>query len=178
MELDLYNIKEFQDGLEDILKNPWKKPVFIQDAIPTFPEENNDEDRIKHNLLKVFFIGKRLLTPYYSTISHLCLNKAYFLKYIIEKYSTKEDFVIMFQGTSRLTTQEIFEAFKGMSYNNISSLLDKVDCPISVYSELKEALVSGDEAGFADTIDRCDLSSILPTLKYILFIKKTISWNG
>ena len=29
MELDQYNFKQFQDGLIEILKNPWKEPVTI-----------------------------------------------------------------------------------------------------------------------------------------------------
>ena len=50
MELDQYNFKQFQDGLTDILNKPWKEPVFIQDAIPTFPEEENDEEEKKENM--------------------------------------------------------------------------------------------------------------------------------
>ena len=127
MELEQYNIKAFQDGLEDILKNPWKKPVYIQDTIPTFPEESNDKDRTIHDLIKVMFVYKRLVCPYYSTVGHLCLNKSYFLKYVLETYSKKEEFSILFKGTSRLTSHQIYEAFYGMSPNNASFLLDRID---------------------------------------------------
>lgn len=174
MELDQYNIKEFQDGLEDILKNPWKKPVCIQDSIPTFPEENNTLDRTKHDLIKVVFVLKRFMIPYYYIIWHLCLNKAYFLKYILDVSSKDKDFVIMFDETSRLTSHEIYEAFISMSSNNASFLLDKIKCPISIYSKLKEALAAGEESKFAEAIDGCNLSSILPAIKFILAIKSNI----
>ena len=59
MDLEQYNFKRFQDGFSDILKNPWKSPLYIQDTIPTFPEEN-DEDRPVHNLIMLQFIDKRL----------------------------------------------------------------------------------------------------------------------
>ena len=56
MELDQYNFKQFQDGLIEILKNPWKEPVTIHDAIPTFPIAGNDEDRPMHNIIMLQFI--------------------------------------------------------------------------------------------------------------------------
>ena len=174
MELEQYNIKAFQDGLEDILKNPWKKPVYIQDTIPTFPEESNDKDRTIHDLIKVMFVYKRLVSPYYSTVGHLCLNKSYFLKYVLETYSKKEEFSILFKGTSRLTSHQIYEAFYGMSPNNASFLLDRIDCPISVYTKLKDALESREELKFAEAIDECDISNILPALKFVLFVKNQI----
>ena len=173
MELDQYNFKQFQDGLTDILNKPWKEPVFIQDAIPTFPEVN-DEDRPVHNLIMLQFIDERLLRPYYSTVGYLLLNKAYFLKYILETYSTKADFVAMFEGSSRLTFNEIYEAFNGMGPTNASFLLDRIDCPVSVYTRLKESLERKEEAKFAEAIDECDISNILPALKYILFIKQQV----
>ena len=174
MELEQYNIKAFQDGLEDILKNPWKKPVYIQDTIPTFPEESNDKDRTIHDLIKVMFVYKRLVCPYYSTVGHLCLNKSYFLKYVLETYSKKEEFSILFKGTSRLTSHQIYEAFYGMSPNNASFLLDRIDCPVSVYTKLKDALESREELKFAEAIDECDISNILPALKFVLSVKNQI----
>lgn len=174
MELDQYNFKQFQDGLTDILKNPWKEPVFIQDAIPTFPIEDKDEDRRKHNLLKTFFIYNRLIIPFYYAIWYLCLNKVYYLKYVLEINSTKKDFIVMFKSTSRLTSHEIYEAFNGMSSNNASFLLDRIDCPVSIYTKLKDALESGEETKFVEAIDECNLSNILPALKHILFIKKQV----
>ena len=174
MNLEQYNFKRFQDGLEDILKNPWKKPVYIQDTIPTFPEESNDKDRTIHDLIKVMFVYKRLVSPYYSTVGHLCLNKSYFLKYVLETYSKKEEFSILFKGTSRLTSHQIYEAFYGMSPNNASFLLDRIDCPISVYTKLKDALESREELKFAEAIDECDISNILPALKFVLFVKNQI----
>ena len=173
MELDQYNFKQFQDGLTDILNKPWKEPAFIQDAIPTFPEEN-DEDRLLHNIIMLQFIGERLFRPYYSTLGYLLLNKVYFLKFILEKYSTKEDFVAMFKGSSRLTSNEIYEAFNGMSPTNASFLLDRIGCPVSVYTRLKESLERKEETKFAEDIDECDISNILPALKYILFIKQQV----
>lgn len=173
MDLEQYNFKRFQDGLSDILKNPWKSPVYIQDTIPTFPEEN-DEDRPVHNLIMLHFIDKRLLRPYYSTVGYLLLNKVYFLKYILETYSTKADFVAMFEGPSRLTFNEIYKAFNGMSPTNASFLLDRIGCPVSVYTRLKESLEKKEETKFAEAIDECDISNILPALKYILFVKQQV----
>ena len=173
MDLEQYNFKRFQDGLSDILKNPWKSPVYIQDTIPTFPEEN-DEDRPVHNLIMLQFIDKRLLRPYYSTVGYLLLNKVYFLKYILETYSTKADFVAMFEGPSRLTFNEIYKAFNGMSPTNASFLLDRIGCPVSVYTRLKESLEKKEETKFAEAIDECDISNILPALKYILFVKQQV----
>lgn len=173
MDLEQYNFKRFQDGLSDILKNPWKSPLYIQDTIPTFPEEN-DEDRPVHNLIMLQFIDKRLLRPYYSTVGYLLLNKVYFLKYILETYSTKADFVAMFEGPSRLTFNEIYKAFNGMSPTNASFLLDRIGCPVSVYTRLKESLEKKEETKFAEAIDECDISNILPALKYILFVKQQV----
>ena len=120
------------------------------------------------------FIKERLVHPYYSTVGYLLLNKVYFLKYILETYSTKEDFVTMFIGSSRLTSNEIYEAFNGMSPNNASFLLDRIDCSVSVYTKLKDALELEDETRFAEAIDECNLSNILPALKYMLFVKHQV----
>lgn len=175
MDIDQYHFKMFEDNLNDILKNPWKEPVIVQDSIPTFPVEDNDEDRLLHNIITFLFISNRLVIPFLSTVYYLCLNKVYFLKYILETYSTREDFAAMFMGSSRLTTHEIFEALKSMSPNNISFLLDKIDCNISVYSKIKEALSLGEESRFEEAIDECNLSSIMPSLKYILFVKQQVN---
>lgn len=174
MELEQYNFKKFQEGLTDILKNPWKKPICIQDSIPTFPVEDTNEDRLMHNLIMLQFINERLLYPYYSTVGYLLLNKMYFLKYILKTYPTKEDFVAMFKGSSRLTSNEIYEAFNGMSPSNASFLLDRIDCPVSVYTRLKESLEKKEETKFVEAIDKCNLSNILPALKYILFVKQQL----
>ena len=58
MDIDQYHFKMFEDNLNDILKNPWKEPVIVQDSIPTFPVEDNDEDRLLHNIRHENHSGK------------------------------------------------------------------------------------------------------------------------
>lgn len=174
MEIEQLNNKLFQDGLTDVLNNPWKEPVIIKDTIPSFPAEGDKKDRKKHNLIKLLFYLERLLLPYYFVVGHLCLNKKYFLAYILKYVSKTADYSIFLDEPSRLTSHEIYQAFVGMSSNNASFLLDKIDCPLSVYTQLKDSLRSGEEVKFAEAVDGCDISCILPAIKLILYIKTKV----
>lgn len=175
MEIEQLNIKLFQDGLTDVLNNPWEEPEIIKDTIPSLPAGGDEEDRKKHNLIKFHFYLQRLFLPYYFVVRHLCLNKKYFLTYILEYVSKTADYPIFFDNPSRLTSHEIYQAFVGMSLNNASFLLDKINCPLSVYTQLKDSLQFGEETKFAEAIDRCDISRILPVIKFILFVKNQMN---
>lgn len=151
-------LESFWDGLLDVLRNPWRKPTNSSKTIPT-PSNNDD-------LFGIYF--NRLFVPYCIIVWYLCKMKAHFLRYALDN-----DDVIptdLFSQSSRMTSHELYFAFSVLEPDNATLLLDRIECPVSVYTELKEALTTGEETRFVSAIDGLDLSEIDPFLKLVRFV--------
>lgn len=156
---------QFLVSFFELLMHPWKEQPIIQDSIPDCQASNVEEAQY-FSLAKYYFYHYRIVAPFFGALGYLSLAKVHFLKYILE-HGVITDFI---KGSPRLTSPEIFMAFDGISIDNATLLLNQINCPVSIYTELKESLETEDEARFVSAIDVCDISNISPVLKYIKFI--------
>lgn len=149
------DLESFWNSLLDLLKEPWKAPPVIQD------HDSMDEDMFG-------FYFNRLSMPYCIIVWYLCKTKVHFLRYALEN----EDVIPtnLFIQSSRLTSHELYDAFSFLKPDNATLLLDRLDCPVSVYTEIKESLETGDKTRFISAIDGIDLSGITPFLKLVRFL--------
>lgn len=157
---------QFLVSFFELLMHPWKEQPIIQDSIPDFQASNVEEAQY-FSLVKYCFYHYRIVAPFFGALGYLSLAKVHFLKYILE-HGVITDFI---KGSPRLTSHEVFMAFDGISIDNATLLLNQINCPVSIYTELKESLETEDEVRFVSAIDVCDISNISPVLKYIKFIK-------
>lgn len=159
---------DFVERFFELLMHPWVEQSVIQDSIPTFPTTNHEEE-IYLDYIKCLFYRYRLATPFTGAIWYLSLDRVHFLKYILE-HDIATDY---FKNSTRLSCHELYMVFSGISLENSVFLLSQIDCPVSIFSELKNALEDESEDRFASAIDKCDISSIFPVLQYIKYIKET-----
>lgn len=153
--------ESFWDSVLDVLQHPCKNSSYNEEAKTTL--QNNDTFGLYFN---------RLFFPYYIVVWYLFKTKVHFLKYVLEN-----DDVIptsLFMQSSRLTSHELYNAFSVFEPDNARLLLDCIECPVSVYTEIHESLGAGDETRFVSAIDVLDLSHITPVLSFVRFVTERL----